>query len=70
MIYTTGAIRAAKAMFVYLLNNMLKVPMSFFFVTPVGRILARFSNDTDVVDNRLRMHLNKFFRDVFRVGGS
>lgn len=44
---------AAKNLHVAMLNNVLRLPMSFFDVTPSGRIINRFSKDTEVVDNNL-----------------
>ncbi|XP_046388377.1 multidrug resistance-associated protein 1-like isoform X2 [Ischnura elegans] len=48
-----GALRAAKILHHNMLSNILKTPTSFFDVTPVGRILNRFSRDVDVVDTVL-----------------
>lgn len=36
-----------------LLENVMHLPSVFFDVTPVGRILQRFSKDVDVVDATL-----------------
>lgn len=45
--------RAAKIIHAVLLDNVLKTPLQFFEVTPVGRILSRFSKDVDVLDTSL-----------------
>ncbi|KAI9308590.1 P-loop containing nucleoside triphosphate hydrolase protein [Cunninghamella echinulata] len=45
-----GGLRASKELFVNLLDRILHAPFRFFDVTPIGRILNRFSGDFDVVD--------------------
>lgn len=45
-----GGLRAATNIHQYLLNNVLRFPLSFFDTTPLGRILNRFSNDVNVLD--------------------
>lgn len=47
--------RAAKILHINLLDNVLKTPLQFFERTPIGRILARFSKDVDVLDTLLPM---------------
>lgn len=37
-------------MFLWLLNNVMRLKMEFFDTTPIGRVLARFSNDIFAVD--------------------
>ncbi|XP_071454824.1 multidrug resistance-associated protein 1 isoform X2 [Hetaerina americana] len=48
-----GTLRAAQSLHHHMLSNVLKTPASFFDVTPVGRILNRFSKDIDVMDTGL-----------------
>nr|CAD7444835.1 unnamed protein product [Timema bartmani] len=48
-----GALKAAKILHETLITNMMKIPVSFFDVTPIGRILNRFSKDVDTLDNVL-----------------
>ena len=45
-----GRVRAASSLHEALLLNVLRSPSHFFDVTPLGRILNRFSKDVDMVD--------------------
>ncbi|XP_078001329.1 ATP-binding cassette sub-family C member 9-like [Glandiceps talaboti] len=47
------SIMAAKRLHIGLLRNIIKAPMRFFDTTPIGRVLNRFSNDTQTIDQRL-----------------
>lgn len=51
-----------------LLNNLIAVPQHFFDVTPIGRILTRFSSDIHVIDHNLPMTLRPSMNIFFRVG--
>ncbi|XP_070559242.1 ATP-binding cassette sub-family C member 9-like [Ptychodera flava] len=44
---------AAKRIHFALLRNVIHAPMRFFDTTPVGRILNRFSSDTQIIDQKL-----------------
>ncbi|XP_070558012.1 ATP-binding cassette sub-family C member 9-like [Ptychodera flava] len=44
---------AARRLYKTLLRNVVHLPLRFFDTTPVGRILNRFSNDTQILDMRL-----------------
>lgn len=52
---------ASKVMFRQAMTRVLRAPTSFFDITPLGRIINRFSRDVDVMDNNLsdamRMYL-------------
>ncbi len=48
-----GAVIAASTLHKNLLENILKLPMSFFDTTPLGRIVNRFSKDIDTVDSTI-----------------
>mmetsp|Transcript_7157 Transcript_7157/g.10475 ORF Transcript_7157/g.10475 Transcript_7157/m.10475 type:complete len:1354 (-) Transcript_7157:106-4167(-) len=46
----TGGARCAKNVFSRMVSSVLRAPMSYFETTPMGRILNRFTFDTEVVD--------------------
>ncbi|XP_058453715.1 multidrug resistance-associated protein 1-like isoform X1 [Malaya genurostris] len=48
-----GSLTAAKQLHDRLLESSMRMPMSFFDTTPLGRIINRFSKDVDVMDNVL-----------------
>ncbi|CAL4058622.1 unnamed protein product, partial [Meganyctiphanes norvegica] len=50
LIFAQGTIRASKLLHSNMLHNILRSPMSFFDVTPLGRIVNRFSGDLQNVD--------------------
>ncbi|XP_030828521.1 ATP-binding cassette sub-family C member 8 [Strongylocentrotus purpuratus] len=50
---TAGCYLAAKNMHHNMLDNIIAIPMRFFDTTPTGRILNRFSTDTQYIDLRL-----------------
>ena len=49
----TAAVVAAKSFHQSIMTSILHAPMCFFDTTPVGRILNRFSNDIDKIDNAI-----------------
>lgn len=53
VMYVFGMYRSSLVLHEALLKNVLKLPNSIFDVTPIGRILVRFSHDVDTVDMRL-----------------
>ncbi|XP_037822326.1 multidrug resistance-associated protein 1 isoform X2 [Lucilia sericata] len=48
-----GALRAALILHSTLLTNIMRLPLSFFDTTPLGRILSRFSKDLESLDTVL-----------------
>lgn len=50
MFFAIGALRSARNLHNGLLINTMRLPMAFFDTTPLGRVLNRFSKDTDVID--------------------
>jgi len=65
IIFAIGCLRAARDLHHKLLGNTLKLPMSFFDVTPLGRILNRFSKDIDVIDAHLPMTMRLWMMMFF-----
>lgn len=56
--FAYGGIKAAKLIHDRLLNSVIHTEFSFFDVTPVGRIMNRFSSDTNTIDDSLPFILN------------
>ncbi|KAK4498512.1 hypothetical protein PRZ48_011170 [Zasmidium cellare] len=57
---TYYAIRASYNMLDGALTSVVRSPMSFFDTTPLGRLINRFSKDTDTIDNTLADSLRLF----------
>lgn len=49
----SSAVAASKRLHEGLLDRVLRLPMSFFDTTPSGRVLNRFSRDTELADTQL-----------------
>lgn len=62
-----GTIRAAKRMHNRMLTAVMHAPMSFFNVTPTGRLLNRFGSDVDQLDIQLPITCDVFLRFVFQL---
>eukprot|EP00536_Pseudo-nitzschia_multiseries_P007312 jgi/Psemu1/195381/e_gw1.171.86.1 len=56
----TGGVRATKNVFNSMLDSVLRAPMSYFETVPMGRILNRFTYDTDVNDVTLTQMISMF----------
>lgn len=54
--HVEGALQLHK----WLLDHLLKLPMNFFDTNPSGRIVNRFSRDTDILDNQLAQTIAQF----------
>lgn len=63
-----GTMRAALYQHHKLLSCILAAPQHFFDTTPRGRIISRFSQDLNTIDNTLPMNLRQILNVFFRVG--
>ncbi|CAH1379050.1 hypothetical protein MTP99_002817 [Tenebrio molitor] len=68
--YAIGFIKAAVKTHETLLHNCFLWPLMTFDTTPLGRILNRFSNDINILDNVLPMTLQSGVTMVFTVVGT
>lgn len=69
-LYAYSGICAAVIVHRKLLNSILKAPITFFDVTPLGRILNRFSTDVYNIDDSLPFILNILLAQIFSLLGS
>ncbi|VEU20987.1 DEKNAAC101911 [Brettanomyces naardenensis] len=68
LVYFTN--NAAKRLNLMAMNRLLHVPMSYVDTTPMGRIINRFTKDTDVCDNELIEEYRMFLNVACMVAGA
>ena len=59
--------RASQNLHDRMLRKVLRMPQTFFDTTPSGRIINRFSRDTEVLDNLLPASLSQFLACFFSI---
>ena len=64
-----GAIRASRTLHRILIVNILRLPMTFFDTTPLGRIMNRVSKDIYGIDVTIPLSLRSFLQMFFDVLG-
>lgn len=62
-----AGLKASAMLHTQLLSHVFHNPMSFFDVTPSGRVLARFSNDVNTIDDRLINNIRQCLMTSLRV---
>lgn len=67
--FAIGNLRAAKNIFVKLLNSIMYSKMAFFETNAIGRIINRFSGDTQAIDDRISFESNCLLNNVFILAG-
>ncbi|KAJ8967485.1 hypothetical protein NQ314_002799 [Rhamnusium bicolor] len=67
LLFTKGTLDGAVKIHKFLLSNVMRLPSAFFDITPVGRMLARFSNDINAVDMRLPANFQMLMSTSVRV---
>lgn len=65
--FALGCISSSLELHNLIFSRVIKSPMHFFDMTPVGRILNRFSKDIDTIDNVLPTNLRSFLTTGFMV---
>nr|CAH7713752.1 unnamed protein product [Callosobruchus chinensis] len=70
LLFAKGTIDAAVKIHRQLLHNVMRLPCAFFDITPVGRILGRFSQDINGVDMRLPNAFQMLLSTLVRVTGT
>lgn len=59
-----GSLQASKKLYNQLLVRVIKAPLRFFDITPIGRILNRFSKDFEIIDSMLA---GKYKENIFNI---
>mmetsp|Transcript_315 Transcript_315/g.262 ORF Transcript_315/g.262 Transcript_315/m.262 type:complete len:1379 (-) Transcript_315:315-4451(-) len=67
--FATFTIQACRTLYYALQNNVFYLPMSFFWQTPLGRVINRLTKDTNDVDTMLPLSWQWLLMTVMRVMG-
>ncbi|KAJ1556762.1 Multidrug resistance-associated protein 1, partial [Cladochytrium tenue] len=65
LVFVLGSYFASTRLHLFLLRAILGAPLRFFEVTPIGRILNRFSKDMNTVDQNVMQAVDMFLSKVF-----
>jgi len=67
LLFAISAVRAARNLHDISLQRILRVPMSYYDTTPLGRIINRFSKDINTIDEALPKSFSQYVRMVLVV---
>jgi len=62
-----GSLRASRSLYRKMLRSIFRAPMRFYDVTPLGRLLNRFSKDFETIDSKLADNFAQFFSNGLSV---
>ncbi|XP_043937883.1 ATP-binding cassette sub-family C member 12 [Protopterus annectens] len=65
--FTKTTLKASSSLHDRMFYKILRRPMSFFDITPSGRLINRFSKDMDEIDSRLPFQLENFLQQLLTV---
>eukprot|EP00388_Colpodella_angusta_P000214 GDKJ01000792.1.p1 GENE.GDKJ01000792.1~~GDKJ01000792.1.p1 ORF type:complete len:770 (+),score=184.28 GDKJ01000792.1:35-2311(+) len=65
-----GAQKSSKHFHALLLRSVVRAPLRFFDVTPIGRLINRFSKDINTIDDTIIMTMLGWIQQVMVVGGT
>lgn len=68
--FAIANLRASKNIFIRLLNSVIYSKMGFFENNAIGRIINRFSGDTQAIDDRISFESNILVNNIFILAGS
>lgn len=68
--YCLSGLMGAHRMHERLLTSVIRAPLSFFHVTPTGRILNRFSQDTYTIDEKVSDTMSSWISNVLWVAST
>ncbi|CAG7725549.1 unnamed protein product [Allacma fusca] len=68
--FAYGSIQGGKRIHKQLIKSVLKAKMSFFDLTPIGRILNRFSSDQGIIDDSLPFIMNILLAQFYGLLGT
>ena len=67
VVFLLGSLFASVKLHDKLLKSILRSPLRFFEVTPIGRILNRFSKDIDTIDSFVMPSIRRFVQRILQV---
>ena len=68
--FAISNLKASKNIFIKLLHSIIYSKMSFFESNAIGRIINRFSGDTQAIDDRISFESNILLNNIFSLIGS